>query len=137
MSTEGLAVMVKMEDASMYARVAIKQFPKAEKFQLGAEIRTCNTEIKRLLIRATKRYFKKTTLEDLDIELDVLRSLVREAHTLKYMDTHKYEVLSLKISEVGRMVGSWKKRVETAESSRRTRGKAVPPEDAELPHLGQ
>ena len=129
MSTEGLTIMTKMEDVSMYARVAIKQFPKPEKFQLGAEIRTCNTEIKELLIRAAKRYFKKTTLEDLDIKIEVLRSLVREAHELKYMDTHKYEVLSLKISEVGKMVGAWMKRVAAAENSRRSRGKAVPSED--------
>lgn len=121
MSGESLAMLEKMEDVSAYSRIAMRQFPRYEKFLLAAEIRTAISEIKRLLIRAAKRYYKKTTLEDLDIELELLRSLIREAVKLKYIDVHRYGVWSLKISEVGKMTGAWMKKVRSAqESSART-----------------
>ena len=72
MSGESLAMLEKMEDVSAYSRIAMRQFPRYEKFLLAAEIRTAISEIKRLLIRAAKRYYKKTTLEDLDIELELV-----------------------------------------------------------------
>lgn len=117
MAYESLALLEKLEEVSAYSRVALRQFPKNEKFLLAAEIRGTLTEIKRLLIRAAKRYYKKTTLEDLDIEIELLRSLVRESVSMKYIDLHRYEVWSLKIGEVGKMVGAWMKNVKAFEAS--------------------
>ncbi len=117
MAYESLALLEKLEEVSAYSRVALRQFPKNEKFLLAAEIRGTLTEIKRLLIRAAKRYYKKTTLEDLDIEIELLRSLVRESVSMKYIDLHRYEVWSLKIGEVGKMVGAWMKKVKAFEAS--------------------
>lgn len=117
MAYESLALLEKLEEVSAYSRVALRQFPKHEKFMLAAEIRGTITEIKRLLIRAAKRYYKKTTLEDLDIEIELLRSLVRESVSMKYIDLHRYEVWSLKIGEVGKMVGAWMKNVKAAQLS--------------------
>ena len=54
-----MAMLEKMEDVSAYSRIAMRQFPRYEKFLLAAEIRTAISEIKRLLIRAAKRYYKK------------------------------------------------------------------------------
>lgn len=114
MAYESLALLEKLEEVSSYTRIALRQFPKYEKFLLGAEIRGAITEIKRLMIRASKRYYKKTTLEDLDIEIELLRSLVRESVSMEYIDLHRYEVWSLKIGEVGKMVGAWMKNVRAA-----------------------
>lgn len=111
---ESLALLEKLEEVSAFTRIALRQFPKYEKFLLGAEIRNTITEIKRLLIRASKRYYKKTTLEDLDIEIELLRSLVRESVSMEYIDLRRYEVWSQKISEVGKMVGAWMKNVRAA-----------------------
>lgn len=59
MAYESLALLEKLEEVSAFTRIALRQFPKYEKFLLGAEIRNTITEIKRLLIRASKRYYKK------------------------------------------------------------------------------
>lgn len=117
MAHESLALLEKLEEVSAYSRIALRQFPRNEKFILAAEIRGTLTEIKRLIIRAAKRYYKKTTLEDLDIELELLRSLVRESVAMKYIDLHRYEVWSLKIGEVGKMVGAWMKNVRASQPS--------------------
>lgn len=111
MASDGLVIMEKLREASLYGRVALRNFPKAERFQLGAEIRDCTTNIKRLLLRALHRYHKKTTMEDIDIELNVLRSLVQESHDLHYINMHQYEVWSHHIDEVGAIFGAWYKRI--------------------------
>lgn len=113
-ASEPLVILQKLEDVSGYSRVALRQFPKYEKHLMGAEFRQSITQVKRLVIRASKRYFKKTTLEDIDIELEVLRSLIREAYKLKYIDSHRYKVWSENVGEVGRMIGAWLKRVKGA-----------------------
>ncbi|EGW50108.1 hypothetical protein HMPREF1022_02930 [Desulfovibrio sp. 6_1_46AFAA] len=120
MAFESLAMLEKLEEVSAYSRIALRQFPKYEKFLLAAEIRAALTEIKRLLIRAAKRYYKKTTLEDLDIEIELLRSLVREAVKLQYIDMKRYEVWSAKIGEIGKMLGAWLKNVRAAQGSAET-----------------
>lgn len=120
MAFESLAMLEKMEEVSAYSRIALRQFPKYEKFLLAAEIRTALTEIKRLLIRAAKRYYKKTTLEDLDIEIELLRSLVRESVKLQYIDMKRYEVWAAKIGEIGKMLGAWLKNVRAAQGGTET-----------------
>jgi len=66
-------------------------------------------EIDRLIIRAQKRYFKKNTLQDLDIELAHLLTKIRLAKELEYLPFKKYENWSKMVIELGKMVGSWYK----------------------------
>ena len=65
-----------------YGYVALRQFPKSEKHVLAAEIRNSMWEILRLIVVCNKRYHKKTTLQDLDAQLDLLRSQIRIAKQL-------------------------------------------------------
>ena len=81
-----------MEELDAYSHKALVQFPKYEKFVLCAEIRQTLTAIIRLTVRTAKMYYKKTTLQDLDIEIEYLRSLIRKAHRLEYINTRKYEI---------------------------------------------
>ena len=68
-------------------------------------------EIDRLIIRAQKRYFKKNTLQDLDIELAHLLTKIRLAKELEYLPFKKYENWSKMVIELGKMVGSWIKKL--------------------------
>ncbi|WP_440588615.1 hypothetical protein, partial [Enterococcus faecium] len=45
-----------------------------------------------MIITAFKRYHKKTTLTDLDIELAILKRRVRLAKDLRYIDIKRYEI---------------------------------------------
>ena len=91
----------------MYGYQAIHQFPKYEKHVLGAEIRLTMLKMQRLIITAYKRYHKKTTLTDFDIELAVLNRQVRLAKDLRYLDLKKYQIWATKLVEIGKMVGGW------------------------------
>lgn len=58
-------------------------------------------------IEANKKYYKKTTLQELDVEIDKLRKYVRLSYRLKYIDFKKYKQWSEKVNEIGRMLGGW------------------------------
>jgi len=107
MSLENLIILTKLEELDAYSHQAIIQFPKYEKFVLCAEVRQTLNSLIRLTVRTAKRYYKKTTLQDLDIEIEYLRSLVRKAHRLKYISTRKYEIWIKHVNEIGKMAGDW------------------------------
>jgi len=108
-----LIIEDKCRDMLLYGYQALKQFPKHEKHVLGAEIRLSMLQLQRLIITAFKRYHKKTTLTDLDIELAILKRKVRLAKDLRYLDIKKYQLWIEKLVEIGRMIGGWIKSVKS------------------------
>ena len=68
--------------------------------------------LQRLIITAFKRYHKKTTLTDMDIELTMLKRMIRTAKDMRYLDTKKYKIWSEKLIEIGKMLGGWVKSVK-------------------------
>lgn len=104
---DGFKLLAKLEELDAYSHQAAMQFPKYERHVLCAEIRHSCNRLLRLTIQAAKRYHKKTTLQDLDIEVEILRGLVRKAHRLRYINHKKYETWARQIDEIGRMLGGW------------------------------
>lgn len=102
-----LLIRQKCEEMIAYGYVALRQFPKFERHVLAAEMRQVMWGILRLIVVCNKRYHKKTTLQELDAELDLLRSQVRISKELGYLDFKKYEYWARLNDEIGRMVGGW------------------------------
>lgn len=105
--TSDLLIRQKVEVMIEYAYAAMRQFPKVERHVLSAEIRQSLWTILRLVIVCNKKYYKKTTLQELDTEVDLLRAQVRMAVAFKYLDFSKYEHWAMLNDEIGRMVGGW------------------------------
>lgn len=63
---DDLIIKQKCEDMIRYGYVALRQFPKFERHVLSQEIRLTMWAILRLIIVCNKRYYKKTTLQELD-----------------------------------------------------------------------
>jgi len=108
-----LIIEDRCRDMLLYGYQAIKQFPRHERHVLGAEIRVSMLQLQRLIITAFKRYHKKTTLTDLDIELAILKRRVRLAKDLRYLDVKKYQMWIEMLVEIGRMIGGWIKSVKS------------------------
>ncbi|MBU6429828.1 MAG: diversity-generating retroelement protein Avd [Cyanobacteria bacterium REEB65] len=102
-----LILLQKVEDMATYAYHCIEQFPKAYKFTLGEQLQHVILDLLSLIITCNKRYHKKTTLQEIDIRLDTLRSLVRMAKDLKILPFHKYEHWARLDDEIGRLLGGW------------------------------
>ena len=103
----------------LYGYIALKQFPKHERHVLGAEIRRSMLQLQRLIVTALKRYHKKTTLSEIDIEIAVLQRQVRFAKEMHYIDQRKYQNWSLFLVEMGKMIGGWLKAVYSKESTQK------------------
>lgn len=107
MNKNDLMILQKTYDMIQYGYTALRQYPRSERHTLAAETKRCMYEVLQLIIRANKRYYKKTTLQDLDIELDSLRYLVRLGNDLGFLPFRRYEIWSRKINEIGKMLGGW------------------------------
>lgn len=106
-----LKLLVKITDMMSYAYGAIAQFPKSEKYSLGTDIKRVMDEMLELTIEAQKKYYKKTTLQDLDCAIAKLKEYIRLAMKLKFLPFKKYEVWSAMVVEIGKMLGGWLKTV--------------------------
>lgn len=104
---EELKIKRKVEDMIAYGYTVLRQFPKAERHVLSQEIRNTMWALLRFVIVCNRRYHKKTTMQDLDAELDLLRSQIRVAQALGYLPFRNYEVWSRHLDEIGRMIGGW------------------------------
>lgn len=105
----------KVYELLLYAGPQLEQFPKSQRV-LANDIRSTMLQILRLTVTLENKHYKKTTLGDLDNEVDVLRHLVRLAADPEYMrdkkpclSLKKYEQMSRKINEIGKMIGGYYK----------------------------
>ena len=131
----------KIEDMMKYGKKAVATFPRRER-QTADEIRKTMLDMYRLSIQIERKYFKKSTLQDLDVNLDVLRHLVRLANDKDYYDEmvpkrdasgrvikdgngktvkvrmmpplpdKRYKVWSGMLDEIGKMIGGYIKSVK-------------------------
>ena len=90
-----------------YAYKALAQFPKSEKFALATDMKKCMDTIMERIIEANKKYYKKTTLQELDVEVEKLKAYIRLAYTLGFLPPKKYEIWSGMAVEIGKMAGGW------------------------------
>ena len=104
----------KIYEMILYGNPQLKDFPKTERYVLAGDIRKIMYGMLEMAVRLEKKYHKKTTLQDLDIEVDVLRNLLRLAKDPNLypkqkpcLDFHTWEVWIRKVDEIGRMIGGY------------------------------
>jgi four helix bundle protein len=106
---ENLKIKLKCEDTIKYGYVALRQFPKSEKFSLAQDIKRTMFAMLEKIIRANRNRDKRESLIAIDTELEILRSQIRLAMELEFLPFAKYEVWTRHLAEVGRMLGGWMK----------------------------
>lgn len=108
---EPFKILEKIFDMIGYAYPALAQFPKSEKFGLVADIKRILDQMLELTIEAQKKYYKKTTLQELDVCVAKLKAYLRLAFNLRFLPMRKYEIWSGMVVEIGKMLGGWLKTV--------------------------
>ncbi|MDD3368394.1 MAG: diversity-generating retroelement protein Avd [Lachnospiraceae bacterium] len=104
---EELKILQKVFDMMKYGYQALQQFPKSEKFAIVADIKHCMHLILERVIEANKKYYKKTTLQELDVEVTKLKAYLRLSYDLGFLPMKKYEIWSGMVVEIGKMIGGW------------------------------
>lgn len=102
-----LVIFQKAYDCHLYLYVALKNFPKSEKFTLVADIKNTFFEMLKLFIEANKLQYKKKLLYEADVKLVILRFQLRAAKDLQFLKLKQYEILAANLSEIGKMLGGW------------------------------
>lgn len=100
--------------------IYLNHFPSHEKHGLALKIRQTAYDMYDFIVEAQKRYYKKTTLTNLDIKHEQLRMQVRLAFELSYfghpktekisaqkLNAKRYLVISASIDEIGKIIGGW------------------------------
>lgn len=87
----------------------VGKFPRSHRFILGDRIETKMLTVLELLIRATYSRDKKPYLEQANLELQVLRLLIRLGKDLGLTSVKQYEHISGELLGLGRQVGGWGK----------------------------
>ena len=100
-------VLTKMQDLILYMTPQLAKFPRDYKFTLGDRIFTRLLEVQEQCVRAYYKREKRAYLEEANVTLELTRHLVRVAHAMKLFGHDRYEVISQKTDEVGRMLGGW------------------------------
>lgn len=117
--TETLKILQKIEDFADYAYPALKQFPKAERYNIVADIKRSLDIMAHRAIEAEKKYYKKTTLQELDVEVAYMRILVKRSFRLGFLPEKKKNVMLDYLSEIGKMLGGWMKTCGAWEAQRK------------------
>lgn len=111
----------KISDMMKYGMPLVDAFPRRNR-KLADTMRDAMLEMFRLATRLEKKYYKKTTLEDLDIELATLKEFVVLASDKDYcgekfappLTMHQREVWGGHNNEIGKIIGGYKKSLEAS-----------------------
>lgn len=110
---EELKIYQKVYDMIVYGNNCLLQFPRSERYALATDIKKSMYALLKLVIEANKKYYKKTTLQEMDVELEALKTYIRIAADpkFKYLGLKQYEIWGKMLSEIGRMLGGWMKAI--------------------------
>jgi hypothetical protein len=123
------ALNAKYMEMMKLLNIYLNHFPTYERYGLASRIRNTAYDLYDKITEGQKRYFKKTTLTDLDIIHEQLRMQAYLAYELGYfgykdgrrgtngggaLEQKRYIAISRQIDELGRMIGGWIKSIKDA-----------------------
>ncbi len=111
----GFITLQKIRDLLQYLYTAFVKYPKSEKLGLVADYKENLYEFIFLIVSARKKYYKKTTLQDADVRLEMLRMFNDLSYDLHYIDIKRYELIAKQLNEIGRLLGGWIKKAKEKE----------------------
>ncbi len=109
MENSDLLIYKKYTNLYYYAYNLLEKYPKSERFGLSSDIKnSMNTTIKNMLYaqkvdRTKKMYY----LNMIDAELLYQRFAIRLSYNRKYISPNNYKNWSIKVAEIGKMLGGW------------------------------
>lgn len=110
MSKKEFIIYTKMLEVVLWLFEKVNTFPKKQRFVLGQQIESSALACLRLIIEANDARIQAGKLRKLDalnVELEVLRSLLRVAYEAQFMNGKSLGYIIGLIDEIGKMRGGW------------------------------
>lgn len=112
-------IYTKMLEVVLWTFEKVNTFPKKQRFVLGQQIENSALSALRLIIEANNAReggIIREKLQNLNVELEVMRSLYRVAFEVKFIKASSLGYIVKKIDEVGKLGGSWQKKLRARAS---------------------
>ena len=116
----GLIILQKAKDAMKYLYTSWVKYPRSEKLGLVSDYKKCLFQFLIYIITAQKKYYKKTTLQDADVQLELLRLFNDLSYDMRFIDEKRYQLISERLNEIGRLLGGW---IKSQKETSTTNGK--------------
>ena len=104
-----VTVVPKAYDLALWLIPRVNEFPRSQRFVLGERIETAALDLLDTLVEAQYEREKVELLRRANQTLVRLRHLLRLANDLHLLGARRFEFVSEKVEELGRMVGGWAK----------------------------
>jgi hypothetical protein len=98
---------VKWMDTVPWIMSRTERFPKNLRYSLSQKIDNICLDILELIIQAIFSRTKHNILQQINLKLDVLRSLLQMSFKMQLFSESQYEYISRELLESGKMVGGW------------------------------
>ena len=109
-TTTNLKIYQKYLELIYYSNDIVRKYPKCENFSLVKEIKNSLYVGLRNLMYAIKSFQKQDKLKylnELDINLNLLKVQTRLSYKYKYITVQNYETWSTLITDICNMLGAW------------------------------
>jgi hypothetical protein len=107
-------IYTKMLEVTLWLFEKVNTFPKKQRFVLGQQIENSALNCLRYIIQAKNAVEARgggalKSLDELNVELEILRSLLRVGYELHFYKAESLAYIIKQIDEVGKMRGGWAK----------------------------
>lgn len=107
---EGLLIYKQYMELIFYTENIVLKYPKCEKNSLVANIKNLTYQGMRKIIKAQKELDKNKRLlllRDLDVDLKMIKVMIRISNRKKYINSKNYASWSKKLMNIGNLLGGW------------------------------
>ena len=107
---EGLMIYKQYLEMIYYTENITLKYPKSEKGAMVDEIKRSTYNGMRKIILANKEFNKNKRiiiLNEIDVELKMLKVMIRVSYRKKYINSKNYSAWSKKIYNIGNLLGGW------------------------------
>lgn len=106
----GLMIYKQYLEMIYYTENITLKYPKSEKGAMVDEIKKITYNGMRKIILANKEFNKNKRiiiLNEIDVELKMLKVMIRVSYRKKYINSKNYSAWSKKIYNIGNLLGGW------------------------------
>ena len=110
MNVEELKIYKQYVELIYYTENILMKFPKSERFALCTQIKNATYDGMRSILVSYKEYDRKnkvTALNELDINLKMLKVIIRVSHRKKYINSGNYAAWVKKITNITNLMAGW------------------------------
>lgn len=110
-SSEQMVILTRTFDLMQWLLPQAAKFPKQQRFVITKRLQDALLDFHEALHAANARSgaARQRHLEAADAHLDMLRLYLRLVHQWRWLSDGQYQHVSLMVTELGRMLGGWKR----------------------------